>query len=132
MVLYRYNRDEVTKMMNSFIDIDLLDEEESGFDQTMTMEEEPARSLGSSYFSRLGHMIDSWGRPKDYSRYQYSVGIYVPVQGEPDEAIALAQDFAMSLRPTLPPFGLKPLQELDLDNIEESLKLSEPETASVQ
>ena len=131
MVLYWYNRDEVTKMMNSFIDIDSFDEEERDFDQTMSMEEEPARNLGTSYLSRLGHMVESWNRPKDYSRYQYSIGIYVPVQGEAEESIALAHDFAQTLRPTLPPFGLKPLQELNLDNLEESLMLNPPEkTAS--
>jgi len=102
MVLYWYNRDEVTKIMNDFIDTD------------------------SGYLDRLVHMVNSWSRPKDYSRYQYSVGIYVPAQGEPEQAVELAQDFAQELRPSLAPFGLKPLQELDLDNLDESLQLPAP------
>jgi hypothetical protein len=139
MVLYWYNRDEVTRIMNEFINEDLRSDDDPmevvDVERREALERanftEPA-SNDSSYFARLRHMVRSWGRPKDYSRYQYSVGIYVPVQGEPADSIDLAQDFARSLRPVLPPFGLKPLQELDLDNLEESLKLTpKEETAAV-
>jgi exosortase len=130
MVLYWYNRDEVTRIMNEFINEDLRDEDDMMEEVDAERREAMRRgnfsesvSQDSTYFARLRHMVRSWGRPKDYSRYQYSVGIYVPVQGEPGDSVALAHDFAQSIRPTLAPFGLKPLQELDLDNLDESLQL---------
>ncbi|MDF3127741.1 exosortase/archaeosortase family protein [Kiritimatiellaeota bacterium B1221] len=131
MVLYWYNRDEVTRIMNAFINEDLEGEDDRMFEEKMDdrTREEVARSRAaaeekgdSSYLARMKHMVRSWNRPKDYSRYQYSVGIYVPEQGGVDETIALAQDFALEIRKEIAPFGLKPLQRLDLDNIEASLK----------
>ncbi len=109
MVLYWYNRDEVTRIMNEFIDIEL--------DETST------ESKG--YFNRINHMVRSWHRPKDYSRYQYSIGIYVQEQGNRQESIELAHDFARELRKHITPFGLIPLQKIDLDNIEQSLQIAE-------
>lgn len=139
MVLYWYNRDEVTRIMNAFIN-----EDSFGEDDEMTMQEMDARTRAevereraaaeekgdSGYFARLRHMVRSWNHPKDYSRYQYSVGVYVPEQGTAEETIALAQDFTMKLRKEIPPFGLKPLQRLDLNNIKESLELSSPDAES--
>lgn len=121
MVLYWYNRDEVTKIMNAFIHQDSLSEDDPQYGVDMSALGNQMEVRDSSYFTRIRHMVRSWGRPKDYSRYQYSVGIYVPVQGDPQDSVALAQDFARTLRPALAPFGLKPLQEMDLENIEESL-----------
>ncbi len=98
MVLYWYNQDFVSIMMNQ----QLAENVEHG-------------NL-RSYFGRLNHVLASWRSPKEYSRFQYSVGIYVQEQGSTEETIALAQDFARSLREKLPPFGLKPLQTMDLEN----------------
>lgn len=98
MVLYWYNQDFVSIMMNQQI------------------AQNVAHGTLGSYFARLGHVLDSWRSPKEYSRFQYSVGIYVQEQGSTEETIALAQDFARHLRAKLPPFGLKPLQTMNLEN----------------
>lgn len=98
MVLYWYNQDFVAMMMNQQI------------------AENVQHGTLRSYFARLGHVVDSWRSPKEYSRFQYSVGIYVQEQGSTEETIELAQQFARSLREQLPPFGLKPLQTMDLEN----------------
>jgi len=139
MVLYWYNRDEVTRIMNAFINEDLRDESDIAFEEQMDdrTREEVNRSRAaaeekgdSSYLARMKHMVRSWSRPKDYSRYQYSIGIYVPEQGTVEETIELAQDFAIQVREQIAPFGLKPLQRLDLDNIKESLQVPVPSVAS--
>jgi len=109
MVLYWYNRDEVTQIMNEFIDIEL--------------DEDSTESKG--YMNRIHHMVRSWSRPKDYSRYQYSIGIYVQEQGSREETIELSHAFARELRKHITPFGLIPLQKIDLDNIEQSLQVAE-------
>lgn len=136
MVLYWYNRDEVTRIMNEFINNDLEDEGEMLFADELDPREreamEKARTEAdvrgdSSYLARMRHMVRSWSRPKDYSRYQYSVGIYVQEQGTVEETIALAQQFAKELRTQLPPFGLKPLQKMDLENIDGSLEIKQPQ-----
>ncbi len=136
MVLYWYNRDEVTRIMNEFINVDLESEEEQLFAEEMdprtreTMEAARKASDAAgdaSYFARMRHMVRSWSRPKDYSRYQYSVGIYVPEQGTVEDTIALAQEFALNLRGQLPPFGLKPLQQMNLNDIAGSLEIKQPE-----
>lgn len=132
MVLYWYNRDEVTRIMNEFINVDLESEDEQLFAEELDPRAreamEAARNASdasgdSSYLARMRHMVRSWSRPKDYSRYQYSVGIYVPEQGSVEETIALAQEFALNLRGQLPPFGLKPLQQMDLNDIAGSLEM---------
>jgi exosortase len=114
MVLYWYNRDEVVMFMNEFIDDH--DREEVALMMENFVDNE------KGYFNRLRHMVRSWSRPRDYSRYQYSVGIYVPEQGTVEETIELAMDFALELRKQISPFGLKPLQNMNLENIGESLK----------
>lgn len=132
MVLYWYNRDEVTRIMNEFINVVLEGEGDQLFAEEVDPRQreaiEVARAASdargdSSYLARMRHMVRSWSRPKEYSRYQYSVGIYVPEQGSVEETVALAQEFALSLRKQLPPFGLKPLQEIDLNDIPGSLEI---------
>lgn len=103
MVMYWYNRDEVTKMMNDFIDVDLA---------TTPEDVEERAGIESGYFDRLRHMVRSWSRPQDYSRFQYSIGIYVQQQGSVDETIHLAQDFSRELRRHIGAFGLMPLQKI--------------------
>ncbi|MGA0368439.1 MAG: exosortase/archaeosortase family protein [Kiritimatiellia bacterium] len=139
MVIYWYNRDEVTRIMNAFINVNLADDESDlAFEERMddrTREEvlktrAAAEEEGdSTYMARMRHMVRSWSRPKDYSRYQYSIGIYVPEQGSVEETIALARDFSLKVREHIAPFGLKPLQRLDLDNIQESLQVPTPAVA---
>lgn len=138
MVMYWYNYDQVSYIMNEFINRDLASEEDEVFASPIDSREQTAidnsRSVAtsrndSSYLARLRHMVLSWNRPKDYSRYQYSIGIYVPEQGTKEETIALAQDFSRQIRKEIAPFGLKPLQKLDFDNIRESLEIeAEAET----
>lgn len=123
MVLYWYNRDEVSRMMNEFIDEDLQVARSEREAEIFASLARLASQNDGGYLVRLRHMVRSWSRPKDYSRYQYSVGIYVPEQGSVEETVSLAQDFAVQIRPMLAAFGLKPLQDLDLDNIEESFRL---------
>jgi exosortase len=98
MVLYWYNQDFVSIMMNQQI------------------AENVQRGTWGSYTARLRHVLASWRSPKEYSRFQYSVGIYVQEQGTTEETIELAQQFARYLREKLPPFGLKPLQTMDLQD----------------
>ncbi len=97
MVLYWYNRDQISMMMNEQIDDNV---EHGSF---------------HSYLGRLGHVVRSWKYPKEYSRFQYSVGIYVQEQRSVEETIELAQEFAKHLRENTAQFGLRPLQEMDLD-----------------
>jgi len=118
VVLYWYNRDEVVMFMNEFIDQYNRDEIALVMDEFVDTEK--------GYFNRLRHMVRSWSRPKDYSRYQYSVGVYVPEQGGIEETIELATDFALELRKQIAPFGLLPLQRMNLDNIAESLRIQAP------
>jgi len=98
MVMYWYNRDEVTQIMNEFIDTE------------------------SGYLDRMRHMVRSWSRPKDYSRFQYSIGIYVQEQGTVEETIELARDFSREIRSHLEEFGLQPLQKMDLNQLEEEAR----------
>ena len=123
MVLYWYNRDKVTQIMNEFINQDLLSEDDIMLDPNNQLMSEDEPTVDGSYWARMRHMVESWSRPKEYSRYQYSVGIYVPEQDGVESTIDMAQDFALHIRPLLPPFGLKPLQELNLDNLEQSFEL---------
>lgn len=140
MVMYWYNLDEVSRLMNAFINRDLADEGDEIFEEPLDPREQQAidstREVAqvrddSGYLARMRHMVRSWNRPKDYSRYQYSIGIYVPEQGTKEETIALAQDFTLKVRDKIAPFGLKPLQNLDLENIQESLGLSAPKQIGV-
>lgn len=125
VVLYWYNRDEVVMFMNEFIDTHTG--QNSG-EMVLALDEFVDTDAG--YFNRVKHMVRSWSRPKDYSRYQYSVGIYVPEQGSVEETVELAQDFAIELRKQIAPFGLKPLQRMNMDDIGESLKMEKaPELA---
>jgi exosortase len=129
MVLYWYNRDEVTRFMNEFINEDLADDSDpEGMVVAPSGDTSEYGKTDSSYMARMRHMVRSWSRPKDYSRYQYSIGIYVQEQGTREETIELAQSFARELRKHIKPFGLMPLQKMNMDNIEGSLGLgiSEP------
>lgn len=126
MVLYWYNRDEVVMFMNEFIDNHPNQDRD---EMVLALDEFVDTEKG--YFNRVKHMVRSWNRPKDYSRYQYSVGIYVPEQGSVEETVQLAQDFAIELRKQIAPFGLKPLQRMNLDDIGESLKMEQVEEPSV-
>ncbi len=105
MVLYWYNRDFITQMMNEFIDID-VDESKRG-----------GRAHSRAYLNRLDHVVNSWKSPRDYSRFQYSIGIYVQEQGGLDETVELAQDFARHLRKEVVAFGLRPLQKSDIESL---------------
>ncbi len=115
MVMYWYNRDQVSILMNEQMNVNVT------------------HGTPSTYANRIHHLFRSWNRPKEYSRFQYSIGVYVQEQGSREETIALAQDFSRHLRQRVGAFGLRPLQKLDLDNLEESLleqmsPLSEPAT----
>lgn len=93
MVLYWYNKDYITMMMNRQIDANV------------------AHGNWDAYTERVRHVFRSWRYPKEYSRFQYSVGVYVQEQGSEEETIALAKDFAYHLHPLLEKFGLRPLQQ---------------------
>ncbi|MCC5846554.1 MAG: exosortase/archaeosortase family protein [Verrucomicrobia bacterium] len=99
MVLYWYNRDQISMMMNEQID------------------ENVTHGNFHSYLGRLSHVARSWKYPKEYSRFQYSVGIYVQEQRSVEDTIELAQEFAKHLREKTSQFGLRPLQEMDLDGM---------------
>ncbi|WFB35172.1 exosortase/archaeosortase family protein [Kiritimatiellota bacterium B12222] len=127
MVLYWYNLDQVTQMMNAFIDVDSA--RKAGNSQE-ALDQAIQRNKDSSYLDRMKHMVLSWSKPEEYSRYQYSVGIYVQEQGTVEETIALAQDFASQMREKLPPFGLIPLQMIDMKDIEGSLQMTQTKEAA--
>lgn len=113
MVLYWYNKDYVTIMMNQ------------------QLEDNVEHGTLRNYLDRLGHVVNSWRTPKEYSRFQYSVGIYVQDQGDPEASIAMAQQFARDLRQHLPRFGIRPLQHVNLDNPNE-LQDDIPEQADAE
>jgi len=97
MVLYWYNRDYVTILMNEQIQGNIQHGNLAG------------------YLNRLHHVVNSWRSPKDYSRFQYSIGIYVQDQGDEQATIELTQEFARHLRGHLPAFGLQPLQKVEME-----------------
>mgnify|MGYP000288622266 CR=1 FL=1 len=104
VVLYWYNKDFVTLMMNEQIRDNL------------------AHGTASNYLNRMWHVWNSWRSPKDYSRFQYSVGIYVQEQGSIEETIELAQEFAYHLRGHLGTFGIRPLQRFEAERLEQVLE----------
>ena len=107
MVLYWYNMDYVTMFMNQQID------------------ENVQHGSWRHYTERLRHVARSWKYPKEYSRFQYSVGIYVQQQGTVEETIELARDFAKHLRGELEAFGLQPLQNFEEDRSDPLLVIAD-------
>jgi len=103
MVLYWYNRDQISILMNEQI------------------EYRATHGNVDSYKNRIQHMLRSWKHPEEYSRFQYSIGVYAELQGSRDETVALAQDFARHLRTRTGAFGLTPLQKINLDDLEASI-----------